>query len=232
MNSKVLNKLQQLIKHSPHILMDGQSLQSVINGTFDVTLDTTKNYSDILAIANEIDQQVMHRYFSKVWQPKTKKYKYSGLSIIDEVNALAPASVVDLGCGFNEFKGKINNLIGVDPYNDRADIKSSITAYKPDEKHDVCICLGSVNFGGPDKIFFELQHIVNNVVKPGGLVFFRANPGEMHSHDEAEWIDFFEWTPEFIIDVCRALLCIPIVIKKDTGNRLYFVWKTTVSTSS
>lgn len=226
MNSKIVNKLQQLIKHSPHILMDGQSLQTLISGTFDVNLDPNKNYSSILAIANEIDQQVMQKYFTQVWQPKTKKYKYSGLSIIDEVNALKPLSVVDLGCGFNEFKGKIDNLVGVDPYNDKADIKCGITSYKPEQKHDVAICLGSVNFGGPEKIFFELQHIVSNVVKPGGLIFFRANPGEMHNHPEAEWIDFFDWTPEFIVDVCKALLCLPIVIKQDTGNRLYFVWKT------
>ena len=216
MNSKIVNKLQQLIKHSQHL----------ISGTFDVNLDPSKNYSSILAIANEIDQQVMQKYFTQVWQPKTKKYKYSGLSIIDEVNALKPLSVVVLGCGFNEFKGKINNLVGVDPYNDKADIKWGITSYKPEQKHDVAICLGSVNFGGPEKIFFELQHIVSNVVKPGGLIFFRANPGEMHNHPEAEWIDFFEWTPEFIVDVCKALLCLPIVIKQDTGNRLYFVWKT------
>ena len=206
--------------------MDGQSLQTIISGTFDVNLDPNKNYSSILAIANEIDQQVMQKYFTQVWQPKTKKYKYSGLGIIDEVNSLKPLSVVDLGCGFNEFKGKIDNLVGVDPYNDKADIKCGITSYKPEQKHDVAICLGSVNFGGPEKIFFELQHIVSNVVKPGGLVFFRGNPGEMHNHAEAEWIDFFEWTPEFIVDVCKALLCLPIVIKQDTGNRLYFVWKT------
>ena len=42
MNSKIVNKLQQLIKHSPHILMDGQSLQTLISGTFDVNLDPIK----------------------------------------------------------------------------------------------------------------------------------------------------------------------------------------------
>ena len=38
---------------------------------------------------------------------KTKKYKYSGLAIIDEVNNLKSKKVLDLGCGYNEFKGKI-----------------------------------------------------------------------------------------------------------------------------
>ena len=36
-----------------------------------------------------------------------------------------PDNVVDIGCGFNEFKGKITNLIGIDPYNDKADIMYS-----------------------------------------------------------------------------------------------------------
>ena len=226
MNSKIFNKLQQLIKHSPHILMDGQSLQNVISGTFDVDLDPNKTYPSIISIVNEIDRQVMKKYFTTVWQPQTKKYKYSGLSIVDEVNELNPLSVVDLGCGYNEFKGKINNLIGVDPYNNNADINSSIVEYTPKEKHDIAICLGSVNFGGPEKIFFELQHIAKNIVKPGGLIYFRANPGEMHEAEEANWIDFFEWTPEFIIDSAKALLCLPVVCRKDTGNRLYFVWRT------
>ena len=47
----------------------------------------------------------------------------------------------------------------------------------------------------------------------------------MHEAPEAKWIDFFEWTPEFIINTARVLGCIPVACKQD-DERLYFVWKT------
>jgi hypothetical protein len=33
-------------------------------------------------------------------------------------------SVLDVGCGYNEFKGKINNLTGLDPYNKKCGYSS------------------------------------------------------------------------------------------------------------
>jgi len=224
MNTKIFNKLQDIIKQSPQVMIDKQALKVAVHGTFGVNLES-KSYNSIVELSYAIDKAIMETYFSSVWQPKTKKYKYSGLSIIDEVNALKPRSVVDLGCGFNEFKGKIENLVGVDAYNHKADIQSTITDYNPQEKHDVAICLGSVNFGSPDNVFFELAHIVSNVVNPGGLIFFRGNPGKMHEASEARWIDFFEWTPEFIVNTARVLGCTPVICVPD-DDRLYFVWKT------
>ena len=224
MNVKIFNKLQEIIKNSPQVMTDKQSLKVAIGGTFGVNLAAT-NFDTIYEMTEVIDNIILENYFAKVWQPQTKKYKFSGLGIVDEINTLKPLSVVDLGCGYNEFKGKIDNLIGVDPYNDRADIKSSITQYMPEQKHDIAIVLGSINFGSADKILFELVHVVNNIVKPGGLIFFRANPGKMHEAPEAQWIDFFEWTPEFIVNSARALGCIPVICSPD-NDRLYFVWKT------
>jgi len=224
MNVKIFNKLQEIIKNSPHIMTDKQALKVAIGGTFGVNLSAT-NFDTIYEMTEVIDNIILENYFSRVWQPQTKKYKFSGLGIVDEINALKPLSVVDLGCGYNEFSGKIDNLVGVDPYNDKADIKCPITQYMPQEKHDIAIVLGSINFGSADKILYELVHVVTNIVKPGGLIFFRANPGKMHEAPEARWIDFFEWTPEFIVNSARALHCIPVICSPD-NDRLYFVWKT------
>ena len=224
MNVKIFNKLQEIIKQSPQVMVDKQSLKVVVSGVFGVDIDA-KSYNSITELSYAVDQAVLRKYFSEVWQPKTKKYKYSGLSIVDEINELSPRSVVDLGCGYNEFSGKINNLVGVDAFNAKADITSTITDYNPQEKHDIAICLGSINFGSADNVFFELAHVVSNVVNPGGLIFFRGNPGKMHEAAEARWIDFFEWTPEFIVSSARVLGCIPIVCKPDQ-DRLFFVWKT------
>jgi hypothetical protein len=174
-------------------------------------------------LVDAIDEQVLANYFGRVWQPKTKKYKYSGLDIIDEVNALEPTSVLDLGCGYNEFKGKMNNVTGVDPYNSKADIVCSILDYTPDTQYDVTICMGSINFGSADKIIREVGHAVD-LTAPEGLLFFRVNPGKQHEAPEAKWIDFFNWTPEFIINLARELNLIVVTIKQD-ANRLYFVLK-------
>lgn len=222
MNVKIFTELQKIIRECPQVMWDIEKLESLILSTFDVSVKV-KDFSTA-ELAYAIDRAVMEKYFAKVWQPKTKKYKYSGLSVIDEINNLKPRSVVDLGCGYNEFKGKINNLVGIDPYNIKADLQLSVLDYMPKEKHDIAIALGSVNFGSVDSILQELHHIVNNVIVPGGLIFFRGNPGQMHDAPEARWIDFFEWTPSFIQNSADALNCEVVTVRQDT-DRLYFVWK-------
>lgn len=223
MNNKILNRLQQLFKTSPHLLRDMSELEQAIIAIFDVevSLDPDKP-RDIVNIGRQIDQAVLKKYFGSVWQPKTKQYKYSGLSIIDEINSMRPRRVVDVGCGYNEFKGKIENLTGVDPYNTKADVQSNILDFNPDTKFDVTICLGSINFGSVDKIYTELEHVVD-ITQPGGYLFFRANPGEQHDAPEAKWIEFFDWTPEFIMSAAKNLNCQVLTIRQDAGNRLYFV---------
>ena len=230
MNIKITKQLQLMLIASPQLMRDAELLKQAIKGTFGVEILGLKypgvniNITDLAAVVNEA---VLEQYFSKVWQPQTKKYKYSGLSIIDEVNALKPNNVLDLGCGYNEFKGKIDNLVGVDPYNDKADIKSTILDFGLDRssKFNVTICLGSINFGSVDKVYAELEHAVN-LTTPGGLLYFRANPGEQHTAPEAKWIEFFEWSTEFIINSLGPLNCSLLELRQeiaDRGSRYYFV---------
>jgi len=226
MNSKIANELNELLMASPQLMRDNALLSQAVNGTFGVSIKPTDLYhTDINHLADIIDHAVLENYFSKVWQPQTKKYKYSGLSIIDEVNKLKPRSVLDLGCGYNEFKGKISNLIGVDPYNDKADVKSSIIDYNSTEPFDIVICLGSINFGSVDKIYNELEHAVN-LTTTNGLLYFRANPGTQHKAPEAKWIDFFNWNSQFIINSASTLNCSILDLRQedgDRGSRYYFV---------
>jgi hypothetical protein len=226
MNSKITSELNILLNASPQLMRDNVLLSQAISGTFGVTIKPTELYhKSINDLADIIDHAVLENYFSKVWQPQTKKYKYSGLSIIDEVNKLKPRSVLDLGCGYNEFKGKISNLIGVDPYNDKADIKSSIINYNSTEPFDIVICLGSINFGSVDKIYNELEHAVN-LTTPDGLLYFRANPGTQHKAPEAKWIEFFTWSSQFIINSASTLNCSILDLRQEDGergSRYYFV---------
>ena len=148
MNKKIFAKL---LAHSQNDL--SKITQPYIKETFGVEVkrcDTIEQYVEA------IDDASLHRYFSKYWQNDMKKWKYSGVQLIDEVNNLKPRAVLDVGCGYNEFRGKINNLIGIDPYNENADIKVGTLEYRSDQLFDVILCLGSVNFGSKDKIIAEI----------------------------------------------------------------------------
>ena len=153
MNRKIYDRLQALIKSCPQMMANPQALKTLVNSTFDVEIENTV-YSSVLDLSYEVDKLTLERYFGKVWQPVTKKYKYSGLGIVDEINGFDDnLQVLDLGCGYNEFKGKINNLTGVDPYNKRADIKSDIMSYEPENLYDILISFGSINLEAQIKLY-------------------------------------------------------------------------------
>ena len=216
MNKKIF---AQLLAYSQNDL--DKITQPYIQETFGVVVkrcETLEEYTQV------IDDACLHRYFSKYWQNDMKKWKYSGVALIDEVNSLKPRAVLDVGCGYNEFKGKINNLIGIDPYNDQADIRVSTMEYKTDRKFDVILCLGSVNFGSRDKIIAELGRCVN-LLADGGTMFFRVNPGIQHDKPEAKWIEFFAWNVPFIIEIAGIFNLQVLDIRDDTNQRKYFVYR-------
>ena len=95
MNSKIIKQLQVMFTASPQLMRDTDLLRKAINGTFGVDINIS-SFDNLATLTEIIDHEVLKNYFSKVWQPQTKKYKYSGLSIIDEVNNLQPKKVLDL----------------------------------------------------------------------------------------------------------------------------------------
>ena len=221
MNKKIFAKL---LAHSQNDLE--KITQPYILETFGVEVnrcETIEQYVDA------IDDACLHKYFSKYWQNDMKKWKYSGVQLIDEVNSLKPRAVLDVGCGYNEFKGSIDNLIGIDPYNDKADLMVSTLDYKTDQKFDVILCLGSVNFGSKDKITAEVGRCVN-LLADGGTMFFRVNPGLNHDKPEADWIEFFSWNVPFIIELSQIYNLKILDIRDDTNQRKYFVYKKIIST--
>ena len=216
MNKKIF---AQLLAHSQNDLT--KITQPYILETFSVEVercDTIEQYVEA------IDDACLHKYFSKYWQNDMKKWKYSGVALIDEVNSLKPRAVLDVGCGYNEFKGKIDNLIGIDPYNDRADLQVSTLDYKTDQRFDVIMCLGSVNFGNRDKIIEEVSRCVN-LLAEGGTMFFRVNPGVQHDKPEADWIEFFAWNVPFIIELSEIFNLQVVDIRDDTNQRKYFIYR-------
>ena len=216
MNKKIFARL---LAHSENDL--DKITQPYILETFGVEV---KRCETIEQYVEAIDDACLHKYFSKYWQNDMKKWKYSGVQLIDEVNALKPRAVLDVGCGYNEFKGRIDNLVGIDPYNDKADLQVSTLEYKTDTKYDVILCLGSVNFGDRDKIIAEVGRCVN-LLAENGTMFFRVNPGVQHDKPEAHWIEFFAWNVPFIIEVAEIYNLKILDIRDDTNQRKYFVYK-------
>ena len=216
MNKKIFARL---LTHSENNL--DKITQPWIMETFGVEVarcDTIEQYVEA------IDDACLHKYFSKYWQNDMKKWKYSGVQLIDEVNSLKPRAVLDVGCGYNEFKGRIDNLVGIDPYNDKADLQVSTLEYKTDHKYDVILCLGSVNFGDRDKIVAEVGRCVN-LLADNGTMFFRVNPGVQHDKPEADWIEFFGWNVPFIIELAEIYNLKILDIRDDTNQRKYFVYR-------
>ena len=216
MNKKIF---AQLLVHSENDL--NKITQPYIMEIFGVEVgrcDTLEQY------AEAIDVACLHKYFSKYWNNDMKKWKYSGLALIEEINSLKPRSVLDVGCGYNEFRGKIDNLTGIDPYNDRADLQVSTLEYRTDQKFDVIMCLGSVNFGSRDKIIAEMGRCVD-LLEDGGTMFFRVNPGVQHDKSEAKWIEFFAWNVPFIIELSEMFNLKILDIRDDSNQRKYFIYR-------
>lgn len=112
------------------------------------------------------------------WKASIDRFPLSGYSLVDQVNSLQPKVVVDVGCGFNPFKGKISNLIGIDIANTSADLVADfLDAPFADESIDVVLALGSINFGCREDVANGLRK-VHQWLRPNGYLFMRVNPGE------------------------------------------------------
>jgi len=216
MNKKIF---AQLLGYSQNDL--DKITQPYILETFGVEVDRCDTLEQYV---EAIDVACLHKYFSKYWENDIKKWKYSGLALVEEVNSLKPRAVLDVGCGYNEFRGKIDNLIGIDPYNDRADLQVSTLEYRTTQKFDVMLCLGSVNFGSRDKIISEVGRCVD-LLEDGGTMFFRVNPGVQHNKPEAKWIEFFAWNVPFIIELSEIFNLKVLDIRDDSNQRKYFIYR-------
>ena len=216
MNKKIF---AELLVHSENDL--NKINMPYIQETFGVEVDRCDTLEQY---AEAIDVACLHKYFSKYWENDIKKWKYSGLALVDEVNNLKPRAVLDVGCGYNEFRGKINNLTGIDPYNDKADHEVSTLEYRTDQKFDVIMCLGSINFGSRDKILAEIGRCVD-LLEDGGTMFFRVNPGVQHNKPEAKWIEFFAWNVPFIIELSEIFNLKVLDIRDDSNQRKYFIYR-------
>ena len=169
-------------------------------------------------------QQDLNNYFSTVWTSNLSQYNYSGWALVNKINS--NELVLDVGCGFNEFKSRIPNLVGIDPANDKADFRLPIEYLRTDIKFDVAFCLGSINFGSEENILNQIECVIKNL-KPKSRIYWRCNPGLAdHNNEQCKDIDFYPWTIEKHIEFADRFGYKLVVAQWDTGNRIYAEWTT------
>ena len=172
------------------------------------------------------NQDFLNQYFSETWTGDIASYQYSGFKLLEHIR---PSDrVIDVGCGDNPFKGKIPNLVGVDPANSKADVMLPIEDYETDEKFDIAFCLGSINFGTHEIIEGQIAKIVS-LLTPCGRIFWRCNPGRKdHNNKLCEEIDFYPWTFELLEDYARQFGFKVVDARMDRNSRnerLYCEWQ-------
>jgi len=223
-------------------------LANLIQERYDIDV---KDYESFLQLQYDIDEALLARYFGDTkesdeaknyWKQHLKfETRKTGQQLLDKINALQeqskdPLEILDVGCGDNGWKEHFGaKLTGIDPFNSNADFKIGIEEFakkNPNIKWDVVLVLGSINFG--DQATIESQLVAAaSLVKPSGKLFLRANPGITHVNKHAQWIDFFNWTEEYITDVAKRLGFTVNEIGWDhpqsdldvpNGNRYYSEW--------
>ena len=176
-------------------------------------------------IVADLSERYTHRFFAEIWKPRTGDYDHSGWDLAESIAAQDPKSVLDVGCGYHPFKGRIPNLIGIDPYNNCADYEVDILDYKVKPgTHDHIIALGSINFNSKDDIEARFSHCVD-LLASGGKFYLRANPGI--SHKAGPYVDIFPWSFEFVNLLAEKYKLKLLEFKREPAElgRLFFVYQ-------
>ena len=135
----------------------------------------------------------------ELWNTDLNCYPLSGLAIIPDIMALKPNRILDVGCGYNEFKKYFSNLEGIDLANINADWVGDILDYPAlDNTYDVILALGSINFIDKQTVHKQMSWIADKL-KVGGSIFMRVNPSYPPSSAISD--KFYTWTIEDIHQV-------------------------------
>lgn len=153
---------------------------------------------------SETDKQTVvraaHRlYWDKLWPAKLRiigdhgkklleNTTYTGLSLIDSVNALDPNLVLDVGCGQNFYKDKIKNLVGVDIFGNDCDLCFDYFNSDYADKADAILVLGVLEYGSPNEVHQKLVRIKKNC-HSNTQVFFRFNISPKFMHEVMPGLD-------------------------------------------
>ena len=168
-----------------------------------------------------IDQTKVNEYFIQKWSKVTSKippYYSSHKRIASFISQ--DEWLLDVGCGRNDFKKYLKNVVGIDPVFDEADIKTTIENYIPDRLFDVATCLGSIGFGDENDISNQIQKVVE-CLKPKSRIFWRLTPKIKRKLLEVSAV---EWTPDKLLKFANKHHYTQKNTMLDINNRLYAEW--------
>lgn len=195
-----------------------KKFKEVVDAEFKVNV----NYSGSIAdIVDQIDKKYFTSFFKNngTWYPRTDEFEYTGWKIVDRINSQDPKSVLDVGCGYNLFKGKIRNLVGIDVVNSAADYMVDILDYDvPKETYDHIIVFGSINFGSFEDIEIRMRKVIE-LAKSSGMIYIRANTGV--THPNGFYIDIYPWSFKDAFVLSEKYGCELLTLKKDNLDRIY-----------
>lgn len=195
-----------------------RKFRDAVEGQLDLASDWTGSLAEIVA---DLDRRYLRRFFGEIWKPHTDDYNYTGWPLAEEIIRHNPQNVLDVGCGYNQFRGRIPNLTGIDPYNDCADYMVDILDYHVRAgTHDHIICLGSINFNSRQDIEARFARCVD-LLAPGGRMYFRANPGIQWKN--GPWVEIFAWNFQVVKEL-EEKYSLKLETFKQDNDRLYFVY--------
>jgi hypothetical protein len=109
-------------------------------------------------------------------KPITNKWNIRGQALVDRLQVMQAErpelTILDMGCGVNEYKKHLNNVTGVDPYRTEADILSKQSDFDPQgQTWDVIICFGPQNWYTYDEQYRNFMKL-KECLAPGGLLLW------------------------------------------------------------
>jgi len=140
-----------------------------------------------------MDQDLLNQYFKDTWKSRFHEHGRTGIQLAGQIRD--EHLVLDVGCGNNNFKGHVKNLVGIDPVFEDADVITTIEDYVTDSQFDIALCLDSMIFGSRGHIEKQIEKLVA-LMKQSSTIHFRSNSlSEKHRYDKAG-IETFYWTQE------------------------------------
>lgn len=127
----------------------------------------------------------LETYFKDQWE--TTETDSHVVDLVKKSNA-----ILDVGCGFNQYKKYNENLVGVDPYNSNSDQMIDILDFETDIKYDLIICYGSINFYNL-KWVDDRMYKIFSLLAPKGTISMKVNPNKPFANGiKLQWYD--RWT--------------------------------------
>ena len=103
--------------------------------------------------------------------------------------------ILDVGCGDNLFK-KHGKVLGLDPFNSKADVMMDVLDFEPVIKYPLIICFGSINFYDIKWVDDRMWKVAS-LLEPKGRICMKVNPCKPFANGvRLQW--FNKWTMPLI----------------------------------